>query len=468
MIHSRNIYQKIWESHLVEKINGADVLLYIDLHLLHEINTPQAFDGLRSKKLIVRRPDRTFSTEDHNVSTFSSADLDDDTETWNQIKLLRENTKNNKIEHVRLGSQYHGITHVIAPEQGRVTPGMTVVCCDSHTTTHGALGALAFGIGTTQVEHVLATQTLLTVPFKTMSISIEGTLSTDVDAKDLALHIIRKIGTGGGQGYIIEYRGNVVKDMSVEQRMTLCNMTVEAGASAGIVSPDDKTIAYLKDALTKRNVNVTIEDCIKWLSFATDEDAKFDREVIIDACLVKKMVTWGTNPSQAIAIDEVVPKIESIDNIHERMAAESAYEYMGLSGGEHLSSLKITNVFVGSCTNGRIEDFRSIARILKGRKVHPEVHMLLVPGSMAVHYKILEEGLDRIFLESGADYRTLAGCSLCVGLNTDKLSIGKRTVSTSNRNFEGRQGAGVRTHIASPSVAAASAINGYISSSLHL
>lgn len=466
MTQGRTIYEKIWQQHQVSQLHDGESLMYVDLHLLHEINTPQAFDGLQEKKLSVMRPDRTLATEDHNVPTTSLLDLDKGTETWTQMRLLRENCAKHGIEHLKLGASNQGITHVVAPEQGRVQPGMTLVCCDSHTTTHGALGALAFGIGTSQVEHVLATQTLRAIPFKSMCIQIKGSLPHSVTAKDLALYIIQQIGTGGGQGCVIEYRGQAISDMSIEQRMTLCNMTVEAGASAGIISPDQKTVDYLVAALEKRGQSITEDEKQRWLAYATDETAVFDKVVLIDASSVSKMVSWGTNPSQVIALGERIPDPSQISDTSKRLAAEKALTYMGLESGACLSSLDITNVFVGSCTNGRIEDLRKVANLIEGKKVHVDVHMLIVPGSMAVHKQVVAEGLDKVFADSGADYRSLSGCSLCVGLNEDKLTQGKRTVSTSNRNFEGRQGPGVRTHITSPEVAAISAIRGHIPSTM--
>ncbi|MGF1860888.1 3-isopropylmalate dehydratase large subunit [Photobacterium profundum] len=459
---NKTIAEKIWDNHVVSSLGGAEVLLYIDLHLLHEINTPQAFDGIREKGIRVRRPERTLSTEDHNTPTSSIIDVDKDTNTWTQIKLLRQNCEEFGIEHNRLGQLGQGIAHVIAPEQGRVITGETLVCCDSHTTTHGAFGVLAFGIGTSQVEHVLATQTLRAIPFKTMEVNVTGALSEGVDAKDLALAIINKIGTGGGQGCVIEYTGEAISRLSMEQRMTLCNMTVEAGASAGIISPDEKTVTYLVKALGERGISVSDTKKKKWLAFATDDGAVFDKSVHISASEVSKMISWGTNPSQVIPVLGSVPYLASLNGSSKQIAGEEALKYMGLSEGDQLSSYQISNVFVGSCTNGRIEDMREVANVLKGRFVHENVDMLIVAGSMKVHQQVVKEGLDKIFLDAGADFRGLAGCSLCVGLNSDKLSAGKRTVSTSNRNFEGRQGAGVRTHIASPAVAAASAIQGYI------
>ncbi|EDM67225.1 isopropylmalate isomerase large subunit [Moritella sp. PE36] len=461
---TKTIAEKIWDSHIVASLGNTEVLLYIDLHLLHEINTPQAFDGLREKGVNVHRPDRTLSTEDHNTPTSSVIDIDKDSSTWTQIKLLRENCQEYGLEHKKLGELGQGITHVIAPEQGRVLPGSTLVCCDSHTTTHGAFGALAFGIGTSQVEHVLATQTLRAIPFNTMRVNVTGAYNEGVDAKDLALFIINEIGTGGGQGCVIEYTGEAVSQLSMEQRMTLCNMTVEAGASAGIISPDQTTVSYLKEKLAERNVTISDADTTKWLTYATDMDAVFDKYVEIDAAKVPKMISWGTNPSQVIPVVGKVPYVDPLDCASKQIAATQALKYMGLKEGDDLSSHPITNVFIGSCTNGRIEDMRAVAAVLKEHKVHKDVHMLIVPGSMKVHEQVIKEGIDKVFLNAGADFRGLAGCSLCVGLNSDKLSAGKRTVSTSNRNFEGRQGVGVRTHITSPVVAAASAIKGHIAS----
>ncbi len=461
-MNPKTIVQKIWQSHIVDSLGANEVLLYIDLHLLHEINTPPAFDGLKEKGIKVHRPDRTLSTEDHNTPTTSVINIKKDPLTWTQINLLRRNCELHGIKHNKLGSYEQGITHVIAPEQGRVLPGMTLVCCDSHTTTHGAFGALAFGIGTSQVEHVLATQTLRAIPFKTMCIHVDGKLSVNIDAKDLALSIIRKIGTGGGQGYIIEYRGSAITSLSIEQRMTLCNMTVEAGASAGIISPDDTTISYLQEALAKRQIDVSQEMIQEWLSYATDQEAKFDKYVHMNAEKIQPMITWGTNPSQVVTLGEIIPFVEKITDPSECLAAQQAIEYMGLQEGTTVSMLPINNVFIGSCTNGRIEDLRIVASLLKHHKVHSDVHMLIVPGSMAVYRQAINEGLDKIFKRAGADFRCLSGCSLCVGLNSDKLTPGKRVVSTSNRNFEGRQGSKVRTHITSPRIATLSAIKGHI------
>lgn len=461
-MNAKTIAQKIWDAHVVTAIGEQEALIYIDFHLMHEINTPPAFDGLREKKIRVYRPDRTLATEDHNTPTTSVQDVDREQVTWAQISLLRENCKNFGIEHNPLGSKGQGITHVIAPEQGRVLPGMTLVCCDSHTTTHGAFGALAFGIGTSQVEHVLATQTLRAFPFKTFGIQVNGKLPLGVHAKDLALTIIRKIGTGGGQGCVIEYRGEAISALTMEQRMTLCNMSVEAGASAGIISPDTITQDYLRQALARRHISVSDEHVQAWLGWATDESAVFDKYIEIDASSVRPMVSWGTNPSQVLSVGESIPLLETIVNPSERLAAEQSLAYMGLQEGESIFGLPVSNIFVGSCTNGRIEDLRIVAEVLQERQVHPSLHLLIVPGSMAVYHKAVAEGLDRIFKQAGADFRSLAGCSLCVGLNADRLSAGKRTLSTTNRNFEGRQGSGVRTHITSPLIAAISATIGHI------
>lgn len=461
-MNAKTIAQKIWDAHVVKALNEQEALLYIDLHLLHEINTPPAFDGLREKKISVHRPDRTLATEDHNTPTNSVHGMDRDKTTWTQISLLRENCKDFGIEHYSLGSEGQGITHVIAPEQGRVTPGMTLVCCDSHTTTHGAFGALAFGIGTSQVEHVLATQTLHAFPFKTFVVQVNGKLPPGVYAKDLALTIIRKIGTGGGQGCVIEYRGEAISALSMEQRMTLCNMSVEAGASAGIISPDIVTQNYLCQALARRHIHISDKQVQAWLEWGTDEKAVFDKSVEIDAAAVRPMVSWGTNPSQVLSMGEMIPSLETITSPSERLAAQQALAYMGLKEEEDIFGLPVSNIFVGSCTNGRIEDLRIVAEVLRTRKVNQSVHLLIVPGSMAVYRQAVKEGLDIIFKQAGADFRSLSGCSLCVGLNTDRLSAGKRTLSTTNRNFEGRQGSGVRTHITSPFIAAISATIGHI------
>lgn len=460
---NKTIIEKIWHDHTIMSLNKQnDVLLYIDLHLLHEINTPPAFDGLRERNIGVYRIDKTLSTEDHNTPTLLNDKTSKDIKVWDQIFHLRKNCEEFGIKHNNLGSDGQGITHVIAPEQGRILPGMTVVCCDSHTTTHGAFGALAFGIGTSQVEHVLATQTLRSTPFKTLCIDIDGVLPTNVTAKDLALFVIRKLGTGGGIGYVIEYRGETISSLSMEQRMTLCNMSVEAGASAGIISPDSVTVDYLLQVGSKNNLYFSKETIQKWLSYASDKDAKFDKYIKLNASEVRPMISWGTNPSQTISIGEKIPYLHDIQSSDKRFAAAQALHYMGLNEGQSLHGIPISTVFIGSCTNGRIEDLRIVANLLKRMKVNKNVHLLIVPGSMSVYRQAIIEGLDKIFEKAGADFRQLSGCSLCVGLNSDRLDSGVRTVSTSNRNFEGRQGKGVRTHIASPIIATLSAVKGYI------
>lgn len=459
---AKTLHEKIWQAHCVKTLGEAEDLIYIDMHLLHEINTPQAFDSLRAANRTVRRPDLTVATVDHNTPTSSIALLEGDELRSNQIDLLRDNSAEFGIPFHMLGEAGQGITHVIAPEQGLVLPGTTVVCCDSHTTTHGAFAALAFGIGTSQVEHVLATQTLRLQKFKSFRITVKNSLPAGVSAKDLALAIIRRIGTGGGIGHVIEYAGEAIHSLSMEARMTLCNMSVEGGASAGIIGVDDVTIDYLRKVYAAKGRPLTEEDVEGWRSFVSDPDAVFDKEIVIDAAALDESVTWGTNPSQSITFDESIPAVSDYEDASQQLAAERAFEYMDLQPGQTLRDLSINKVFVGSCTNGRIEDLRVVAGILEGHKVHPDVHLLIVPGSVQVRDQAIREGLDEIFHAAGADFRPLPGCSLCCGLNEDQMKSGQRSVSTSNRNFEGRQGAGARTHIASPAVAAASAIIGRI------
>ncbi|MCX7570908.1 3-isopropylmalate dehydratase large subunit [Tumebacillus sp. DT12] len=459
---AKTLHEKIWQAHCVKTLGEAEDLIYIDMHLLHEINTPQAFDSLRAANRTVRRPDLTVATVDHNTPTSSIALLEGDELRSNQIDLLRDNSAEFGIPFHMLGEAGQGITHVIAPEQGLVLPGTTVVCCDSHTTTHGAFAALAFGIGTSQVEHVLATQTLRLQKFKSFRITVKNSLPAGVSAKDLALAIIRRIGTGGGIGHVIEYAGEAIHSLSMEARMTLCNMSVEGGASAGIIGVDDVTIDYLRKVYAAKGRPLTEEDVEGWRSFVSDPDAVFDKEIVIDAAALDESVTWGTNPSQSITFDESIPAVSDYEDASQQLAAERAFEYMDLQPGQTLRDLSINKVFVGSCTNGRIEDLRVVAGVLEGHKVHPDVHLLIVPGSVQVRDQAIREGLDEIFHAAGADFRPLPGCSLCCGLNEDQMKAGQRSVSTSNRNFEGRQGAGARTHIASPAVAAASAIIGRI------
>lgn len=453
----KTLFKKIWDSHCVKHFKEED-LLYIDMHLLHEINTPQAFKRLEKNRRVVRHPELTLATVDHNTPTKSKKMLDSDYKRYEHIKLLKQNCQKFKIPFNDLGEQGQGITHVIAPEQGLVLPGTTLVCCDSHTTTHGALGALAIGIGTSQVEHVLATQTLRIREFKTMRVTINHKLKSHVSAKDLALHIIHEIGTSGGFGYVIEYAGEAISSLSMESRMTLCNMSVEAGAAAAIIGVDDVTIEYLKNVSKDMQKNYINE----WKAFKSDIGAIFDKEVIINALEVEERVTWGINPSQSIKFNESIPKVSDYIERFKQQEAIEAYNYMKIKPGQNLQDIKINKVFVGSCTNGRIEDLRIVAEILKNRRVHPNVKMLVVPGSVKVRDQAIKEGLDLIYEKAGAEFRYLPGCSMCVGLNEDSLKEGERSLSTSNRNFEGRQGYGSMTHIASPAVAAATAIMGRI------
>ncbi|UOF90067.1 3-isopropylmalate dehydratase large subunit [Fodinisporobacter ferrooxydans] len=459
---ANTLLEKIWQSHCVKHLGDTEDLIYFDMHLLHEINTPQAFDSLRADKRIVRRPDLTVATEDHNTPTRSIEALQGDVLRRQQVDLLRHNCSEFGIPLYKLGEPGQGITHVIAPEQGLVLPGTTLVCCDSHTTTHGALALLAFGIGTSQVEHVLATQTLRFQKFKSMRITVENSLRANISAKDLALYIIRHIGTGGGIGYVIEYTGNAIHSLSMEARMTLCNMSVEAGASAGIIGVDDVTIDYLRKIFVSNGRPPLEEEIERWRTFVSNSDAIFDKEIVIDAAVVNENVTWGTNPSQNICFNERIPDFTDYSDTSQQQAAKRALEYMKLKPGQSLQDILIDKVFIGSCTNGRIEDLRVVAGILEGRSVYLNVDMVIVPGSIKVRDQAIREGLDKIFKEAGADFRSLPGCSMCCGLNEDSMREGQRSVSTSNRNFEGRQGTGAMTHIASPAVAAASAIMGRI------
>ena len=455
--------EKVWQSHVVHSEEGAPDLLYIDLHLVHEVTSPQAFDGLRDAGRPVRRPDLTLATEDHNVPT---VDIDlpiADPISRTQVETLRRNCQEFGVPLYPLGSAEQGIVHVVGPQLGLTQPGMTVVCGDSHTSTHGAFGALAFGIGTSEVEHVLATQTLSLKPFKTMAVTVEGSLPPGVTAKDLILAVIAEIGTGGGQGYVIEYRGEAIRELSMEGRMTVCNMSIEAGARAGMIAPDETTFEFLKGrdrAPTGADWDTALA---AWRELVTDEDAEFDKEVVLDASTLSPFVTWGTNPGQGLPLAASVPVPAEIEDAYERAAAEKALEYMGLEPGTPLREVRVDTVFLGSCTNGRIEDLRSAAEILRGRRVADSVRMLVVPGSVRVRLAAQAEGLDRVFIEAGAEWRE-AGCSMCLAMNPDKLSPGERSASTSNRNFEGRQGPGGRTHLVSPQVAAATAVRGTLSS----
>ncbi|MEO3782882.1 3-isopropylmalate dehydratase large subunit [Actinocorallia sp. B10E7] len=455
----RTLAEKVYDAHVVRRVEGEPDLLYIDLHLVHEVTSPQAFDGLRMTGRKVRRPDLTIATEDHNVPTQDIHLPIADQVSRTQVETLRKNAAEFGLRLHPMGDAGQGIVHVIGPQLGLTQPGMTVVCGDSHTSTHGAFGALAHGIGTSEVEHVLATQTLPQVKPKMMAVTVEGELPFGVTAKDLILAIITEIGTGGGQGYIIEYRGEAIRSLSMEGRMTVCNMSIEAGARAGMIAPDETTFAYLKG----RPHTPQGEDWDKaveyWKTLRTDDDAVFDKEIVIDASALTPFVTWGTNPGQGAPLGANVPSPEDFEDPIQKQAAERALEYMGLQAGTPLREVEVDTVFVGSCTNGRLEDLRAVAEVLKGRKVADGVRALIVPGSVQVKKEAEAEGLDKIFTEAGAQWRE-AGCSMCLAMNPDKLTPGERSASTSNRNFEGRQGPGGRTHLVSPAVAAATAVKG--------
>ncbi|WP_327680959.1 3-isopropylmalate dehydratase large subunit [Kitasatospora sp. NBC_00458] len=455
----RTLAEKVWDDHVVRRAEGEPDLLYIDLHLLHEVTSPQAFDGLRLAGRTVRRTDLTIATEDHNTPTLDIDKPIADPVSRVQLETLRRNAAEFGVRIHSLGDVEQGVVHVVGPQLGLTQPGTTVVCGDSHTSTHGAFGALAFGIGTSQVEHVLATQTLPLAPFRTMAITVEGELPDGVTAKDLILAIITKIGTGGGQGYVLEYRGSAIRSLSMEARMTICNMSIEAGARAGMIAPDRTTFDYLEGRPHAPEGEDWDAAVAYWETLVTDEDAVFDHEIFIDATELTPFVTWGTNPGQGAPLGANVPHPESFADPQERVAAENALAYMGLEAGTPLREVAVDAVFVGSCTNGRIEDLRAAAAILEGRRVAEGVRMLVVPGSVRVALQAVEEGLDKVFTAAGAEWRH-AGCSMCLGMNPDQLAPGERCASTSNRNFEGRQGKGGRTHLVSPQVAAATAVLG--------
>jgi 3-isopropylmalate/(R)-2-methylmalate dehydratase large subunit len=455
--------EKLWDAHLVRRAEGEPDLLYIDLHLCHEVTSPQAFDGLRDAGRQVRRTDLTLATEDHNVPTQNILAPIADPVSRAQVDALRSNAVEFGVPIYSLGHLDQGIVHVVGPQLGLTQPGMTVVCGDSHTATHGAFGALAFGIGTSEVEHVLATQTLPLKPFKTMSVTVEGALPDGVSAKDLILSVIAKIGTGGGQGHVIEYRGEAIRALSMEARMTVCNMSIEAGARAGMIAPDETTFRYLQGRPHAPTEQHWDDAVAYWRTLVTDDDASFDTEVVIDASTLSPFVTWGTNPAQGVPLDEVVPAPESFADPVDRSAAERALEYMELAPGTPLRSVEVDTVFVGSCTNGRLEDLRAAAAVIRGRRVAAGVTMLVVPGSARVRLAAEAEGLDEVFEAAGAQWRN-AGCSMCMGMNPDKIGAGQRSASTSNRNFEGRQGPGARTHLVSPAVAASTAVLGHLGS----
>jgi 3-isopropylmalate/(R)-2-methylmalate dehydratase large subunit len=456
----RTLIDKVWDSHVVHAgSDGQPDLLYIDLHLVHEVTSPQAFDGLRLNGRKVRRPDLTVATEDHNVPTEHIDQPIADPISRKQLETLRANAAEFGIVNHEMGSPGQGIVHVIGPEQGLTQPGMTVVCGDSHTATHGAFGAIAFGIGTSEVEHVLATQTLPQTRPRTMAITVDGTLPTGTTPKDVILAIIGRIGTGGGIGHIIEYRGEVFRSMSMEGRMTVCNMSIEAGARAGMVAPDETTFEYLKGREHAPRGSAWDEAVEAWRRLPSDPGASYDTEVAIDGSTIAPQVSWGTNPGQVIAIDTPIPDPDSFETPSERDAAARALQYMDLTPGRTMREVAVDTVFIGSCTNSRIEDLRAAAEVAKGRRVKDGVRTLVVPGSFPVKRQAEAEGLDTIFTNAGFDWRE-PGCSMCLAMNPDKLSPGERSASTSNRNFEGRQGRGGRTHLVSPAVAAATAING--------
>jgi 3-isopropylmalate/(R)-2-methylmalate dehydratase large subunit len=459
----KTLAEKVWDAHVVRRAEGEPDLLFIDLHLVHEVTSPQAFDALRSAGRVVRRPDLTLATEDHNVPTIDIDKPIADPISRAQVEALRTNCAEFGVPLFPLGSEDQGIVHVVGPQLGLTQPGMTVVCGDSHTSTHGAFGALAFGIGTSEVEHVLATQTLPLKPFKTMAITVNGPLPDGVTAKDLILAVIARIGTGGGQGYVLEYRGEGVQGLSMEGRMTLCNMSIEAGARAGMVAPDETTFTYLEGRPHAPKGADWDAALAYWQTLRTDDDATFDAEVIIEASELSPFVTWGTNPGQGVPLAGSVPSPEDAADEVERVAIERALEYMDLAPGTPIREIPVDTVFVGSCTNGRIEDLRAVASILEGRKVADGVRMLVVPGSVKVRLQAMSEGLDKVFVDAGAEWRE-AGCSMCLAMNPDKLTPGERSASTSNRNFEGRQGPGGRTHLVSPQVAAATAVTGHFAS----
>ena len=460
----RTLAEKVWDSHVVvPSENGKPDLLYIDLHLVHEVTSPQAFEGLRIENRPLRRLDLTIATEDHNTPTENIFSTIADITSRTQIETLRRNAAEFGMRIHPLGDKEQGIVHVVGPQLGLTMPGLTVVCGDSHTSTHGAFGALAFGIGTSEVEHVMATQTLPLARFKTMAINVEGTLKPGVTAKDIILAVIAQIGTGGGQGYVLEYRGSAIRSLSMEGRMTICNMSIEAGARAGMVAPDETTFEYVKGRPHAPTGQDWDEAVAYWKTLPTDEGAVFDQEIYINADELEPFVTWGTNPGQGIPLSQAVPSPDDFEDENEKAAAARALEYMNLTAGTPMKDIPVDVVFLGSCTNSRIEDLRAAANIIRGRTISPGVRMMVVPGSQKVRAQAEEEGLDKVFKDFGADWR-FAGCSMCLGMNPDQLAPGERCASTSNRNFEGRQGKGGRTHLVSPLVAAATAVRGTLSS----
>jgi len=458
----QTLYDKIWNEHMVHQQDDGTTLLYVDRHLIHEVTSPQAFESLRLSKRKVRKPNLTLAVADHNVPTSNRSEGIDDQESKIQIEVLEKNCKEFDIQLFDMKDKRQGIVHIIGPEQGFTQPGTVIVCGDSHTATHGAFGALAFGVGTSEVEHVLATQTLIQKKSKNLKVNVTGTLPTGVTSKDVILQIIGKIGTAGGTGMVIEYSGNVIDNLNMEQRMTICNMSIEAGARAGLIAPDDKTIQYLKDkpmSPKKTNWDKAVE---YWSKLKSDTEAKFDHEVEIKGNNISPMVTWGTSPQDVVPVTGSIPDPEKEKDEAKKASMNRSLSYMGLKPNTKITDIKVDRIFIGSCTNGRIGDLRDAAKILKGKKIAQHVNAMVVPGSGLVKLQAEEEGLDKIFRESGFDWRE-PGCSMCLAMNEDKLNPKERCASTSNRNFEGRQGRGGRTHLVSPAMAAAAAIDGYLS-----
>ena len=459
---SKTLYDKIWENHLVHEQKDGTSLIYVDRHLVHEVTSPQAFEGLRLQKRKLRRPDFTLAVSDHNVPTTDRSKGIDDEESRIQVETLRKNCKEFGVELFDVNDKRQGIVHVIGPEQGFTQPGAVIVCGDSHTATHGAFGALAFGIGTSEVEHVLATQTLIQKKTKNLRINVNGTLPKGVTAKDVILKIIGTIGTAGGTGYVVEYAGSVISNLSIEERMTVCNMTIEAGARAGLIAPDQKTFDYLKDR-TMSPKGENWDKAVKfWKTLYSDKNCAFDKEIHIQGEDIEPLVTWGTSPQDVSPVTGLVPDPEKEKNEDRKMAMKRSLEYMGLKANTKISDIKIDKIFIGSCTNGRIEDLRVAADLLKGKKIAKNISAMVVPGSGLVKQQAEKEGLDKIFKEAGFEWRE-PGCSMCLGMNPDQLKPKERCASTSNRNFEGRQGRGGRTHLVSPGMAIAAAINGHLS-----
>ena len=459
----RTLSEKVWQEHVVRRAEGEPDLLYIDLHLVHEVTSPQAFDGLRLAGRGVRRPDLTVATEDHNVPTLDWDQPIADPVSRTQVETLRRNAEEFGVPLYSLGDVEQGIVHIIGPQRGLTQPGMTIVCGDSHTSTHGAFGAIAFGIGTSEVEHVLATQTLMQAKPKTMAVTVNGSLPEGVTAKDLVLALIAHTGTGGGQGYIVEYRGPAIEELSMEARMTICNMSIEWGAKAGLIAPDQTTFDYIEGRPNAPQGADWVNAVEHWRTLVSDDDAVFDEEIVLDASTMTPFVTWGTNPGQGVPLAAAVPRPDDFEEESDRVACERALEYMGLEAGTPMREVAVDTVFVGSCTNGRIEDLRAAAEVIRGRSVAEHTRLLVVPGSVRVRLQAEDEGLDVAFKDAGGEWRG-AGCSMCLGMNPDQLAPGERSASTSNRNFEGRQGKGGRTHLVSPLVAAATAVRGTLSS----